>query len=62
MSLGYQSAACKFCKKGIGDEFHFTCLACGANYCYIHMSRHGHDGLRRERAQEVAVVKPAVRR
>jgi len=60
MTLGRAKAACRFCKKGIGDEFHFTCLACGADYCYIHMTRHGHAP--RERARVLEVARQVIRR
>lgn len=33
-------AACAFCKRRLGAEYYFCCRACGASYCYVHMSRH----------------------
>jgi hypothetical protein len=31
---------CGFCRRALGDEYHFTCLKCDASFCYIHMARH----------------------
>lgn len=42
-------SACSFCKRRLGDEYHFACVRCGATYCYIHMSRHGSACRPRER-------------
>jgi hypothetical protein len=35
-----QVAACAFCRRRLGGEYFFSCIKCGASYCYIHMSRH----------------------
>ncbi|MDG6967783.1 MAG: hypothetical protein JRN23_05155 [Nitrososphaerota archaeon] len=49
-----KAAACGFCKRRLGVEYHFSCRACGATYCYIHMSRHERAACAR-RAARVAV-------
>ena len=42
--------SCGYCKRRLGNEYHFTCLSCKTSYCYIHMSRHGNLGCGRKKA------------
>ena len=33
---------CQYCGRRLEESgYHFMCHVCGANYCYIHMRRHG---------------------
>ena len=48
--------SCAFCLRSIGDEFHFSCLACGSTYCYIHMSRHASCRARRRASRRMEAV------
>lgn len=46
---GARPPACAFCRRGLGQEYFFTCRWCRASYCYVHMSRHQPSACERPR-------------
>ena len=39
-SLDNRGTSCDFCGRLLGNDYYYSCLECGATYCYVHMTKH----------------------